>query len=53
MKNLPPSVTASPLTIAPTMTQGVIVVAADPTAQKQAVMVELVGTAQAKMPDGN
>ena len=25
---------------------------ADPTAQKQAVLVELVGTAQAKMPDG-
>src|SRR5262249_27107279 len=52
VKNLPPGVTASPLTIPPSMTQGVIVVAADPAAQKQAALVDIIGTAQAKMPDG-
>lgn len=52
VNHLPPGITASPLTIPPTMTQGLIVVSADPTAQKQAILVEVVGTAQAKAHDG-
>jgi hypothetical protein len=52
VRGLPRDVTASPLTIGPTMTQGVIVVTAAPTAAPSAEFVELVATARAKMPDG-
>jgi hypothetical protein len=52
IKGLPKDITASPLTIAPTMTQGMIVLTADGKAQLQAAAVEVVGTAAAKMADG-
>lgn len=43
---LPAGVTASPLTIGPAMTEGVIVVSADAQARRAAGLVDLVGTAQ-------
>ncbi len=52
IKGLPKSIRASPLTIPPTMTQGVIVLTAAPDAALTAANVEIVGTARAKMPDG-
>ncbi|MCI0642016.1 MAG: PPC domain-containing protein [Gemmataceae bacterium] len=52
VKGLPTDVTASPLTIPPSMTQGVIVVTAAPTAQQQAVNVQVVGSAKVKSADG-
>lgn len=52
VKGLPKDITASPLTIAPTMTQGMLVLTADPQAKQQATFVEIVGTGTAKMPDG-
>jgi hypothetical protein len=48
VRGLPPDVTASPLTIGPAMTQGVIVVTAAPTAAPAAAFVQLVATAQVK-----
>ncbi len=51
IKGLPKEVTASALTIHPTMTQGVIILTAAPDANLTAVNVELVGTAKA-MIDG-
>ena len=53
VKGLPKEITASPLTIPPSMTQGMIVLTADVNAQQhQAAFVEIVGTGTAKMPDG-
>jgi hypothetical protein len=52
IKGLPKEITASPLTIPPSMTQGMIVLTADAKAQLQAAVVEIVGTATAKTPDG-
>jgi hypothetical protein len=52
VKGLPPGVTASPLTIPPTMTQGVLVLTAGPAARKDAVNVEVVGTGVVKHPHG-
>jgi hypothetical protein len=52
VKGLPKEIAASPLTIGPTMTQGVIVLTAAPNATLTAANVEIVGTAKAKMPDG-
>jgi hypothetical protein len=52
VKGLPKTIVASPLTIPPTMTQGVIVLTAAPNATLTAANVEIVGTAKAKMPDG-
>ncbi|MCI0377208.1 MAG: PPC domain-containing protein [Gemmataceae bacterium] len=52
VKGLPADVSASPLTIPPSMTQGLIVVTAAPTAQQQAVNVEVVGSAKVKTADG-
>lgn len=53
IKGLPKDITASPLTIPPKMTQGMIVLTADPKAQLQANFVQIVGAGTAKMPDGN
>jgi hypothetical protein len=47
VKGLPKSVTASPLTIPPTMTQGVVVLTAAKDAQLDAVNVEVVGSGTA------
>jgi len=52
VKGLPKEIAASPLTIGPRMTQGVIVLTASPNATLTAANVEIVGTAKAKMPDG-
>lgn len=52
VRGLPRDITASPLTIPATMTQGVIVLTASPAATMTAARVELVGTASVKMPDG-
>jgi hypothetical protein len=52
IKDLPKDVTASPLTIAPAMTQGMIVLTAGPKAQIGAANVRIVASATAKMPDG-
>jgi len=52
VNGLPKTIVASPLTIPPTMTQGVIVLTAAPNATLTAANVEIVGTAKAKMPDG-
>ena len=53
VKGLPKEITSSPLTIPPTMTQGMIVLTADASAkQHQATFVEIVGAGTAKMPDG-
>jgi hypothetical protein len=51
-RNLPKDVTASPLTIPPSMTQGVIVLTASPSATHQAGFVDLVGTAAVNVADG-
>jgi hypothetical protein len=54
VEGLPPGVTASPLTIPPTMTQGVVVISADKDAQVgTAANVRVVGTGTAKGPDGS
>ncbi|MCS7047430.1 MAG: hypothetical protein NZO58_13820, partial [Gemmataceae bacterium] len=53
VKGLPQEISASPLTIPPAMTQGVIVLTADPAAKRHlAEFVQVVGTAKAAMPDG-
>src|SRR5262249_54274415 len=52
VKGLPKEVTASPLTIPPEMTQGVIVLTALPNATHAAANVEVIGTAKIKMSDG-
>jgi hypothetical protein len=52
VKGLPKGVTASPLTIQPAMTQGLIVLTAASDAAKDAVHVEIVGTATVKTPEG-
>jgi hypothetical protein len=44
VKGLPKDVTASPLTIGPTMTQGVVVLTAGPNATVEAANVQVVGT---------
>lgn len=49
---MPKEVSASSLTIPPTMTQGVIVLTASPNATHAAANVEVIGTAKIKMPDG-
>lgn len=46
IKNLPREVTASPLTIDPAMTQGVIILTASPSATQSVANVEVVGTAK-------
>lgn len=52
VKGLPKGVTASPLTIGPAMTQGVIVVSAATDAPRDAAIVELVGKGTVTLPDG-
>jgi hypothetical protein len=52
IKGLPKDITASPLTIPPSMTQGMMVLSADAKAPLQASFVQIVGTGTAKMPDG-
>jgi hypothetical protein len=52
IKGLPKAISASALTIPPTMTQGVIVLTAAPDAALTAANVEILGTANVKMPDG-
>src|SRR5262249_31703208 len=52
VKGLPAGVTVSPLTIAPAMTQGLLVVTADANAQRDAANVQVVGTATVQQPDG-
>jgi hypothetical protein len=52
IEGLPPGVTASPLTIGPTMTQGVIVLTAGPDAQIDAANVRVVGTGTIKTVSG-
>jgi hypothetical protein len=52
VQGLPKDMTASPLTIPPSMTQGMIVLTASPNATLTAANVEVVGTAKVKMPDG-
>jgi hypothetical protein len=52
IKGLPKEITASPLTIPPTMTQGVVVLTAAANANLTAANVEVIGTAKVKMPDG-
>jgi hypothetical protein len=52
VKGLPKEITASALTIPPSMTQGVIVLTAAPNAILVAANVEMVGTAKVKQSDG-
>jgi Bacterial pre-peptidase C-terminal domain len=52
VKGLPRGVTASPLTIPPTMTQGVVVLTAADDAAVDAALIEVVGTGTVKGPDG-
>jgi hypothetical protein len=52
VKGLPPGVSVSPLTIPPTMTQGLLVVTAAADAKVDAVNVQVVGTAAVKGADG-
>jgi hypothetical protein len=52
VKNLPPGVHASPLTIPASMTQGLVVVTADANAKRAAANVMVIGTAVIKTPDG-
>ncbi len=52
VEGLPKEITASALTIPPSMTQGVIVLAAAPNAGLTAVGVEVVGTGKIKAADG-
>jgi len=49
---LPRGVAASPLTIPPALSQGVIVLTAAADAPRDAANVELIGTATGKLPDG-
>jgi hypothetical protein len=51
LKGLPQGVSASPLTIPATMTQGIVVLTAAADAPRGAANVQIVGTAPAKMPD--
>jgi hypothetical protein len=53
LKGLPKSVSASPLTIPPGMTQGLIVLTADADAARDATNVEVIGSASVKQPDGS
>jgi len=52
VKGLPKGVTVNPLTIPPSMTQGLLVLSAAADAPKDAANVQVIGTATAKMPDG-
>jgi hypothetical protein len=52
VQGLPPGVTASPLTIAPPMTQGVVVLTAAADAPRDAANVKVVGTGRAASSDG-
>ncbi|MBM4072434.1 MAG: pre-peptidase [Planctomycetes bacterium] len=52
IRGLPRDVTASPLTVPPTMTHGVIVLTAAADAKLAAVNVDVVGKATVKLPDG-
>jgi hypothetical protein len=52
VKGLPKEITASPLTIPPTMTQGMIVLTAAPNATLLAAQVEIVGAGKTKSADG-
>lgn len=52
VKNLPPGVTVSPLTIPPTMTQGLLVLTADASAAVSADFVQVVATGKLPGPDG-
>jgi hypothetical protein len=52
VKGLPKDVTASPLTIIPEMSQGLIVLTASPTATLQAANVDVIATAKVKGADG-
>jgi hypothetical protein len=52
VKGLPKGVLVNPLTIPPTMTQGLLVLTAAPNAVRDAANVEVVGTGVAKQPDG-
>jgi hypothetical protein len=52
VKGLPKDMTASPLTIPPSMTQGLVVLTTAPDAAHAAVNVEVVGKAKIKRPDG-
>jgi hypothetical protein len=52
VQGLPKGVSATPLTIPPAMTQGVIVLTAAPDAPQDAVNVQIIGTATNKTPDG-
>jgi hypothetical protein len=52
VKGLPKGVTVNPLTISPAMTQGLLVLTAAPDAPRDAVTVQIAGTAVVKQPDG-
>jgi hypothetical protein len=52
VKGLPPGVTVNPLTIPPTMTQGVLVLTAAAGSGREATFVQVVGTAPLPGPDG-
>lgn len=52
VKGLPKGVTVNPLTIPPTMTQGLLVLTAAADAPHDASNIEVVGTATIKLPDG-
>src|SRR5262249_4628090 len=52
VEGLPPGVTVNPLTISPTMTQGLLVVTAAANAQRDAVNVRIVGTGTVKAQGG-
>jgi hypothetical protein len=53
VKGLPQGVTVNPLTIPPTMTQGLLVVSAAADAKVDADNVQIVGSASVKGPDGS
>jgi hypothetical protein len=52
VQGLPKGVSATPLTILPAMTQGLIVLTAAPDAPRDAVNVQIIGAATIKTPDG-
>ena len=52
IQDLPPGVSASPLTIPPAMTQGVVVLTAAPDAKHAAANVKIIGKAKLQTPDG-
>ena len=52
VEGLPAGVSVNPLTIGPTMTQGVLVLRADPKAQVAAAPVRVIGRAEVELPDG-